>query len=71
MSLRVIANSNKQFLHYLYFRNGQPYIIAMTANAMAEDKESCLQVGMDDFISKTLNLQTVYQALESALSRIQ
>ncbi|MEO6356478.1 MAG: response regulator, partial [Ferruginibacter sp.] len=30
----------------------QPVIIAMTANAMTEDKDECLRTGMDDFLGK-------------------
>ncbi|MCB1647781.1 MAG: response regulator, partial [Pseudomonadales bacterium] len=45
----------------------QPYIIAMTANAMSEDRDLCLDVGMNDFIAKPLRLEDVHKALASAL----
>ena len=42
----------------------QPYIVAMTANAMAEDKEICLQAGMDDYLSKPMRLEELMAVLE-------
>jgi signal transduction histidine kinase/CheY-like chemotaxis protein/ligand-binding sensor domain-containing protein len=42
----------------------QPAIVAMTANAMPEDKEACLQVGMDDYISKPFNIPVLIAILE-------
>ncbi len=44
----------------------QPWIIAMTAHARAEDRQACLQVGMDDYVSKPVSLETLRQVLEQS-----
>jgi CheY-like chemotaxis protein len=38
-------------------------IIAMTANAMTEDKARCLDVGMDDYICKPVDIETFRRVL--------
>jgi PAS domain S-box-containing protein len=40
-------------------------IIAMTAHAMAGDRERCLQAGMDGYISKPILPQQLYAAIEA------
>ena len=47
----------------------RPRIVAMTANAMAGDREMCLQAGMDDYITKPIRVEQLVQALYQAQAR--
>ncbi|MEO5349032.1 MAG: response regulator [Magnetococcus sp. YQC-3] len=38
-------------------------IIALTAHSMASDRRQCLEAGMDDYISKPIDFDHLYQAL--------
>lgn len=48
--------------------NGKPapYVVALTANAMVSDRESYLQSGMDDYLSKPIDIEALKNCLRRA-----
>ncbi len=46
----------------------QPYVVAMTANAMQGDREMSLKAGMDDYISKPIRIEELVRVLRTSRS---
>jgi PAS domain S-box-containing protein len=44
----------------------RPRIIAMTANALQEDRDACFAVGMDDYVAKPIRPEALAEALRKA-----
>ena len=51
-------------------RGGHLPIIALTAHAMKEDQERCRAAGMDGYVSKHINVQTLSTDISQVLNDI-
>jgi CheY-like chemotaxis protein len=48
----------------------QPYVIALTANAMSGDRERYLGAGLDDYVSKPLHVEELVASLRRAFASV-
>jgi two-component system sensor histidine kinase/response regulator len=64
---RIRQSGSDSYIHL----KSAPYIIALTANAMRGDRERCLTIGMNDYLTKPLHLHELEAVLQRALLRIQ
>lgn len=48
----------------------RPRIIALTASSMKEDKDHCLSIGMDGFLSKPILIESLFQEIENCYLNI-
>jgi CheY-like chemotaxis protein len=62
---REIRNSEKRQLLL-----EKSYIIAMTANALDDDRAACIAAGMDDFISKPVQISKLRSVINKALGEM-
>ncbi len=49
-------------------RAGRPRLVAMTASAMQDDRQRCMEAGMDDFVGKPVRVEELIAALERSLT---
>jgi PAS domain S-box-containing protein len=51
-------------IHQRWPGPGRPRIVAVTANALNEEREICMAAGMDDYVSKPIRMEELVRALD-------
>jgi CheY-like chemotaxis protein len=48
----------------------QPWIIALTADALPEDQQTCINAGMNDYISKPISIKELVRSLSAYIKYV-
>jgi CheY-like chemotaxis protein len=67
LDLRLPDGSGLDLVHHLRASRAGLRVVAMTANAMPEDRAACAAAGMDDFLAKPFSSQDLAAVLARAL----
>ena len=59
----ALPNPNSSFAQ-AHVRTGRIPIVALTANAMKDDQQKCLDAGMDGYVTKPVRLEKLLDAIE-------
>lgn len=60
-------DATKEIRNYEYYKDSKIPIVALTAGALNEEKEKCLAVGMNDFLTKPIEQKELYEILKKYL----
>jgi PAS domain S-box-containing protein len=63
---RIRQSENGSWIHL----RSSPFIVALTANALQGDRERCLAVGMNEYLTKPIQLSDLEKVLQRALLKI-
>ena len=63
MDMRMPGMDGPSATRAIRARGDRTPIVALTANAFAEDRKACLEAGMDDHLTKPLEIEPLRTAL--------
>ena len=69
MDIQMPIMSGLEAVEYLRAQGYQKPIVALTANAMTEDRRKCFAAGCDEFISKPVNREFLYEVVSGILGK--
>ena len=69
MDVQMPVMGGLEAVEFLRAQGYQKPIVALTANAMTEDRQKCFNVGCDEFISKPVNREFFYNIVKKFLTQ--